>query len=83
MLLARHDTAAGLYGEQFMQRHDISARTRALYTQQQIYGLRRPLWTDIIDPTVRTQSDDILIDFTLPASAYASVIIDRVLEQVQ
>ncbi len=65
-----------------MNRHHIDPDTWRIYHDYKIYGLRRPLWVDVIDPQVRTQGDDILIDFTLPSSAYASVLVEKVLQQV-
>lgn len=71
------DRQAGEVEKWFLQRHHLDATSMKVYQQFRLYGLRRALWVFPTDTSVRYQRDDLLIDFTLPAGSYASILVDK------
>jgi tRNA(Glu) U13 pseudouridine synthase TruD len=61
----------------FLQSHHLDAKSMTKFKQYRVYGLRRPIWVYPLKTNVRYQKDDLLIDFTLPAGSYASIIVDK------
>jgi len=48
-----------------------------------VYGLRRALRVYPTKTKVKYQEDDLLVDFTLPAGSYASIVFDSLGEKLE
>jgi tRNA(Glu) U13 pseudouridine synthase TruD len=53
-----------------------------VYKDKKVFWLRRALRVMPTDTSVRYQKEDLLIDFTLPAWSYASIIFDKLIAKL-
>jgi tRNA(Glu) U13 pseudouridine synthase TruD len=72
---------AGKREKNLLKKRDISDKELKTFQQNKIFGLRRSLRVYPEPRMLKYQNDDILISFALPSGAYASIIIDKLLEK--
>lgn len=77
LLLAPKETIAGNKEQGLLEKNWISEKSLKLCIDYKIYGIRRPLWVFPQKVSVHIQQDDLLLNFTLPGWAYASIMIDE------
>ncbi|MCX6824671.1 MAG: tRNA pseudouridine(13) synthase TruD [candidate division SR1 bacterium] len=77
LLLTPKDSAAGKKEQGLLEKNGISEKSLKLCIDYKIYGIRRPLWVFPEKVHVHFQQDDILLNFSLPGGAYASIMIDE------
>ena len=77
LLLAPKDSFAGNKEQGLLEKNWVSGRSLKLCIQYKIFWIRRPLWVFPQKVSVHIQQDDILLNFTLPWWAYASIMIDE------
>jgi tRNA(Glu) U13 pseudouridine synthase TruD len=83
LLLPDSSTPAWKLEKDFFKEYDIDEKQMQIFKERKVFGLRRNLWVLPTDSTVRLQWDDILLDFTLPAGAYASTLIDSMKRKLE
>ena len=77
LLLTPKGTIAGNKEQGLLEKNWISEKGLQLCIQYKIFWIRRPLWVFPQNVSVHFQQDDILLNFTLPWWAYASIMIDE------
>jgi tRNA(Glu) U13 pseudouridine synthase TruD len=77
LLLAPKDSFAGNKEQGLLEKNWVSEKSLKLCIQYKIFWIRRPLWVFPQKVSVHIQQDDILLNFTLPWWAYASIMIDE------
>lgn len=77
LLLTPKDSAAGKKEQWLLEKNWISEKSLKLCIDYKIYWIRRPLWVFPEKVHVHFQQDDILLNFSLPWGAYASIMIDE------
>lgn len=77
LLLAPKDTAAGNKETGLLTKNWISEKSLKLCIQYKIFWRRRPVRVFPENVHLQFQQDDILLNFTLPWWAYASIMIDE------
>lgn len=79
-ILSPEDTKAWELETHWLDHFEIDEDSMWIYKKISLYGLRRPLW--VIPDWLKHswQWNDILIQFTLPKSAYASTLIDTIFD---
>ncbi len=80
-LLNPSDTEAGKYEWGRRKHFDLTEEHLHLYKPYKLFGLRRPLRVVPTDADHQRQGNDLLLHFTLPKSAYASVVVDLITGQ--
>lgn len=81
-LLAKPDTKAWKFQQTFMQTYEINQNFFVLYKKYKIFWIPRNLWVVPSDTRIRFQQDDLLLDFSLPSGAYASILIYQLLDKL-
>ena len=81
--LARPGTAAWDMEARHLGFNKLNQNTMWKYKEFRVYGLRRPLWVFPSNNRVKYIWDDLVIDFTLPAWSYASIVFDSLLEKLK
>ena len=66
----------------FLAKNDLDPKTMKKYQDYAVYGLRRPMWVFPTQTGARYVGDDMLVDFTLPAGSYASIVVDELMRKV-
>lgn len=79
-LLSPTTSIIGSYEQGWKRHFELTEDELQLYKAYKLYGLRRPLWVIPEDYKHSRQGNDLLLQFTLPKSCYASVLIDLVIE---
>lgn len=77
LLLAPKDSFAGNKEQWLLEKNKVTEKSLKLCVQYKIFWIRRPLRVFPQKVHVHFQQDDILLDFTLPWWAYASIMIDE------
>jgi len=77
LLLAPKDSFAGNKEKGLLEKNWVSEKSLKLCKEYKIFWIRRPLRVFPQNVQVHIQGDDILLNFTLPWGAYASIIIDE------
>ena len=77
LLLASKESFAGKKEQGLLEKNWISEKSLKLCIDYKIRWIRRPLWVFPQKVSVHFQQDDILLNFTLPAWSYASIMIDE------
>jgi len=77
LLLAPKDTAAGNKEQGLLEKNWISEKRLKLCKQYKIFWIRKPIRVFPQKVSVQFQQDDIILNFTLPGWAYASIMIDE------
>lgn len=80
-LLSPKESVSGKYEQGWIKHFELTEDNLHLYKPYELYGLRRPLWVFPQEYSLKRQWNDLLLQFTLPKSAYASVVIDLMLEE--
>jgi len=80
--LCASETPAWQSEKKFLEDNDLDAESMEKYRDYKVYGLRRPLWVFPTKTKVKYVQDNMLINFTLPAGAYASIVVDTLLEKL-
>lgn len=81
--LARPGTAAWDMEARHFAFNKLSGDTMGKYKEFLVYGLRRALWVYPSKTRVKYIWDDLVVDFTLPAWSYASIVFDSLLEKLR
>ncbi len=68
---------AGERESKFLERHHLDPDYMHMFKELRVFWLRRPLRVNPMFTNVRYQKEDLLIDFTLPAGSYASILVDK------
>ena len=80
-LLSPKNTPAGSYEQWRIKHFWLTEEHLHLYKPYKLFWLRRPLRVIPTQPKRTWQDNDLLVQFTLPKSAYASVVIDLLIEE--
>lgn len=75
-------TEAGKRETEFLKKVWATPEVMKVYEHDKVFGLRRALWVKPAKTNVRYQYDDLLIDFTLPAWSYASIVVDDLMKKL-
>lgn len=82
-LIAAQDTDFGEFLHKFMTNNQISPSKWKLYKDLQIFGINRSVWIQPVKPSWERDGDDIIMEFSLPAGSYASVVVDQFLNAIE
>lgn len=69
--------------KQFFGDHTINSKQMSIFKDWKVFWIRRNLWVQPTESSVRFQWDDVLLDFTLPASAYASTLVNEMKKKLE
>lgn len=81
--LANPTTKIGELQKKFMEKYKINSEFFACYKKNKLFGIPRPIWVMPTETRVKYQGDDLLIEFSLPSGAYASILIYQMLERLE
>ncbi len=82
ILLADPKSKAGIFQQEFMKKNQIDTNFFTVFKKYKLFWIPRALWVMPKDTRIRFQEDDILLDFSLPSWAYASILIYLLLEKL-
>ena len=74
---------AGEFEQNYLKRVQFTEKTAVLFKKMKVFGLRRALRVTPTSTNVRYQEEDLLIDFTLPAGSYASIVVDDLMKKLR
>lgn len=80
--IAKKWTAAGNLEASHMEFNKLNGNTMWKFKEFMVYGLRRALRVYPSKTRVKYIWDDLVVDFTLPAGSYASIVFDSLLEKL-
>ena len=83
LLVPDLERSAGKWEKQFFESHWIDAKQMQVFKQRKVFGLRRNLRVQPTKSSVRFQWEDVLLDFTLPAGAYASTLVNEMKKKLE
>lgn len=78
-LLSRQSSPAATLEQDFFSRNNITKKSWEVFQEMKLFGRRRSLWVYPHNLKMKFQGDDILLRFSLPAGAYASVLVDEMI----
>gem|GEM_PF-2526845 len=81
--LANKNTEAGKREAAFLARHHIQKKNMKVFKERKVFGLRRPIRVKPSNTRSQYNTDDLMIDFTLPSGSYASIVFDKLIEILQ
>jgi len=81
--LCHPSTEAGKLEAEFLNRAGATEEAMWVFKEEKVFGLRRQMWVKPSKTNVRYQHDDMLIDFTLPAGSYASIVVDDLMKKLK
>jgi tRNA(Glu) U13 pseudouridine synthase TruD len=82
LLLPTPTTDAWRKEHAFLKTYDLTEKDITVFNEWKVFWLRRRLWVQPTNTSVRLQWDDVLLDFTLPAWSYASTLVDSMKKQL-
>ncbi len=80
-LLSPKDTPAWSYEQGRIKHFELTEDHLHLYKPYNLFGLRRSLWVIPTNSSFKRQWNDLLLQFTLPKSAYASVVVELLTQE--
>lgn len=81
ILLSPPLSVAGKLEQERLIHFELTPEHLHLFKTHKIFGLRRPLRVVPKSSTLTRQGNDLLLSFILPKSAYASVVVDSLLQE--
>lgn len=82
-LMSPAETQAGKYEAGRRKHFGLTEEHLHLYKPYKLFWLRRPLRALPTDHDFKRQGNDLLLHFILPKSAYASVVVDQLLDEIE
>lgn len=82
LLTPTASSEAGQQEAKFLESHGISKEKLEAFQAHKIFGIRRKIWMQPLKAKYHFDGDDLVIKFSLGAGEYASVLIDKLLNQL-
>ena len=82
LLLGRQSSPSSTMEQEFFERNNVTKKHGEVFQDLKLYGRRRALWVYPHGFKLKFQDDDILLRFSLPAGAYASVLVDEMIKLI-
>ena len=76
------DSPANKIEQAWMKHFELTEKELYRYKEYKLFGMRRQLRVMAEEMSSKRQGDDLLLSFILPKSAYASILVDHLLEIV-
>ena len=82
LLTPNVNSEAGQQEKKFLESHGINETKLEIFQAHKIFGIRRKIWMQPLKAKYHFDGDDLVIKFSLGAGEYASVLIDKLLQQL-